>query len=219
MFFKDDNESSNNTEKVTMREESCNQGKERKHAEYKGFEKVVKNMVPACEEVGLQVHKEPACEEEGLDKVPACKEAGPQKEPDYEEAGLDQEVFNQSNIGCEEVEVTEKKEKRGRERFDQDFARKGHKVGNLMKRWKRPTRRWRSWVARKRGLFQLCLMESSGLTPLLILQKLVRGGMVTWRSSKEAVQGERSRRQRYSEQYCFEGDVESIFCFMCLAKW
>ena len=151
MFFKDDNESSNNTEKVTMREESCNQGKERKHAEYKGFEKVVKNMVPACEEVGLQVHKEPACEEEGLDKVPACKEAGPQKEPDYEEAGLDQEVFNQSNIGCEEVEVTEKKEKRGRERFDQDFARKGHKVGNLMKKVEKTNKKMEKLGRKKEG--------------------------------------------------------------------
>lgn len=45
-------------------------------------------MVPACEEVGLQVHKELA----------------------YEEAGLHQEVFNQSNIGCQEFSQVKKVE-------------------------------------------------------------------------------------------------------------
>ena len=45
-------------------------------------------MVPACEEVGLQVHKELA----------------------YEEAGLHQEVFNQSNVGCHKFSQVRKVE-------------------------------------------------------------------------------------------------------------
>jgi len=95
-----EDESFNNAEKMVS-EESCDvvkrkkkkQVKKTKQAEYKGFEKVVKAKEPACEE-----------------------------------AGLDKEIFNQSNIDCEEFnqvkkdDVTEKKDKCGKEKFDKKFA-------------------------------------------------------------------------------------------------
>jgi len=124
-----EDESFNNAEKMVS-EESCDvvkrkkkkQVKKTKQAEYKGFEKVVKAKEPACEE-----------------------------------AGLDKEIFNQSNIDCEEfnqvkkVNGTEKKEKRGREKFDLEFARNSQKVGNLMKKVEKNNKKMEKLGRKKEG--------------------------------------------------------------------
>ena len=155
------------------REKSCNvlkekrsekkrkkQGKERMHAEYKGFEKVVKN-------------KEPACEEAGLDKT----------------------IFNQSNIDCEEfnqvkkVDVIEKKEKRGREKFDKKFARNGHLVSNLIKKVEKTNKKMEKLGRKKEGFVPIVSEGEQWFDASSDLAKAGEGGQ----AGMEIVQGGFSR--------------------------
>ena len=136
------------------------QGKERMHAEYKGFEKVVKN-------------KEPACEEAGLDKT----------------------IFNQSNIDCEEfnqvkkVDVIEKKEKRGREKFDKKFARNGHLVSNLIKKVEKTNKKMEKLGRKKKGFVPIVSEGEQWFDASSDLAKAGEGGQ----AGMEIVQGGFSR--------------------------
>ena len=59
----------------------------------------------------------------------------------------DHDVFNQ----LEKVKAAEKKEKRGREKFENEFARKGPQVGNLMRKVEKNNKKMEKLGRKKEG--------------------------------------------------------------------
>ena len=107
-----ENEGSKKAEKVkgesdnVLKKKKKKRAKERLYEDYKGFEKVVENKEIAGKS--------------GLGKI-------------FNQSRDNHDVCNQLEK-VESVKAAEKKEKRGREKFENEFARKGPQVGNLMRK-------------------------------------------------------------------------------------
>ena len=124
-----ENEGSKKAEKVkgesdnVLKKKKKKRAKERLHEDYKGFEKVVENR-----EIAGKL---------GLGKI-------------FNQSRDDHDVCNQLEK-VESVKAAEKKEKRGREKFENEFARKGPQVGNLMRKVEKNNKKMEKLGRKKEG--------------------------------------------------------------------
>ena len=82
----------------------------------------------------------------GFEKVVGNKEIA-------EKSGL-AKIFNQAEK-VESVKVAKKKEKRGREKFEKEFARNGPQVANLMRKVEKNNKKMEKLVLGKEGVAQI----------------------------------------------------------------
>ena len=123
------NEGSKTAEEVkgesdnVLKKKKKKRAKEKLHEDYKGFEKVVENR-----EIAGKL---------GLGKI-------------FNQSRDNHDVCNQLEK-VESVKAAEKKEKRGREKIENEFARKGPQVGNLMRKVEKNNKKMEKLGRKKEG--------------------------------------------------------------------